>query len=151
MGDEPAIHYVTTPKRPLLEEEWDALRVEADKRAAELARVLGKGHVSPSEGAVQAGLGAADGIAQGISQQGNLGFAPVAVYSSLNGQTKVSLPTAPGSGGRLPVSREEYDQGRAVLDGLPAGVYTKCSQCQGWQRDGAIVFDVGRVLCRKCS
>ena len=49
------------------------------------------------------------------------------------------------------VTREQYDQARAVLDALPSGVYIKCAKCQGWYRGGTIVFDFNGTYCEGCG
>lgn len=50
------------------------------------------------------------------------------------------------------VTREQYDQARAVLDALPSGIYIKCSQCGGWYRGGTVYFSNGMdITCEGCS
>lgn len=49
------------------------------------------------------------------------------------------------------VTREEYEQGRALLDALPPGIYTKCTGCSNWQLAGEIHMDSNGVYCERCG
>lgn len=50
------------------------------------------------------------------------------------------------------VTREQYDQARAVLDALPFGIYLHCSGCGKWQSNGSITIDhPDQYLCEECA
>lgn len=49
------------------------------------------------------------------------------------------------------LTQEQYERGREVLDGLPPGVYLKCSACGGWQHGGEFSVRGHEWLCEKCS
>jgi hypothetical protein len=40
--------------------------------------------------------------------------------------------TRPDADKKPMVTREQYDQAKAVLDALPSGFYVKCADCGGW-------------------
>lgn len=61
-----------------------------------------------------------------------------------------------GTQRRIPISSEDYERGRAVLDSLPPGVYLKCSDCVAWKRNGVItVKNIHKAptqyLCERCG
>lgn len=47
------------------------------------------------------------------------------------------------------VTRRQYEQARAVLDALPAGIYRKC-ECGRWQMGGAMHFTMDGPRCDTC-
>lgn len=50
------------------------------------------------------------------------------------------------------VTREQYNQARAVLDALPSGYYVKCATCGGWYVGGKFIRPVGSgPICEGCQ
>lgn len=51
-----------------------------------------------------------------------------------------------------PLTREEYEAGRAVMDRLPPGIYAKCTKCSRWVTDDfSYKSEPGQPLSVYCS
>lgn len=58
---------------------------------------------------------------------------------------------APESGQKPMVTREEYDQARAVLANLQPGYYVKCALCSGWWLGGTFHHTINGPVCEQCQ
>lgn len=59
--------------------------------------------------------------------------------------------TRPDADKKPMVTREQYDQAKAVLDALPSGFYFKCANCGGWfsgSKNGVLYPDSQGPVCQ---
>jgi hypothetical protein len=62
------------------------------------------------------------------------------LWAKMNEKPEWSRPDADK---KSMVTREQYDQAKAVLDALPPGFYFKCADCGGWYSGSknAVIYD----------
>lgn len=95
-----------------------------------------------------------------LTKTGHYSMLPVAdtlsgvgahVTSSEDEDDYIPVPSKP----KTMITREQYEQARAVLDALPSGFYVKCDKCQGWfinSMDKLFLNNGGVVTCKDgCS